>query len=834
MPILQHHFTSCRVGERSGFQVKAQSPGISPGVASVLQKLLTYRIPPQADKSDIDAHPVALRYHVIDPQTALLISSRSSGPDEHDRPGNWFAHSLVGSPQDFTPPIAYWESSFWVRGDEGDAADLPVLDDLDTEAPFDFATVWDFLAEGQRSVWFHALLCAVVDYAASQRRIVILDDTANVASWIAAVTHLLPPQFRPWLTFATCHHEPLTVPFMITGTLADFWRPTTDDYAAYFVLNVAEERVSEAPPSSFAAYVCEHLLAAAYEADVQKFFTLAQRRDPAPAIITRRLDHLANYYLVKERGSLAPDTPQALAALRDVTEHALAAGDLRAEDEDDLVGCVQLLNEALVNRQEPALLREYRHILGLLRSHVPGAAAAVQQEVCLVYAHFVLQNNPGFARELFNVLAEIYGREAIGQALSRPHVLTHFNEQLAADDAAQHILFWNILGPQLVVNGNNDHNNRAGLMTLIHKTLDVARARPARDVMTVPGEIEGLLQALLAGSEQKRNLLTEALTTYKERHPESYVFEWTYYMLVAALPMRERTNYRTTLRVVVPDLPLYELRRDLQTTSSTAEVLALLRAWFQMPQGGNLINEALGFAWELPFLDHEAAAAALLRDAGLAEALNQDWQGQLLNTALENAVIEPCDDTTLAMYRYFKDHPALLPPQRAVIGGVMAAAEQTLSFDEARITRARLENVPDDVYRRETGYLLERITLAPGGIENYLNLLRAAFVPPHYTAFWDLYWEHLGALLVEQQQVGAFIAVLGFWFDQSPRLYEIAPHLAPAFFTQLGGFFDQAQSLKGFNRIRKELDAALESQLWQPVVAPLVGKGRRGLFGGLR
>ena len=152
MVILQQYYTSCRNHknpQRTGFQVKAESPGISKSTGDLLSKLSGYCIPSRVDPENIKIHPIALRYYVSDGK-AMLINSQSNGKDEMGRPGNFFAHSIVGSSEAIThylAPIFYWKSHFWLSRDNSNQTELPILEEFNADVNFDFDSIWSFLNE---------------------------------------------------------------------------------------------------------------------------------------------------------------------------------------------------------------------------------------------------------------------------------------------------------------------------------------------------------------------------------------------------------------------------------------------------------------------------------------------------------------------------------------------------------------------------------------------------------------------------------------------------------------------------------------------------------------
>ncbi|GHO86341.1 GAP1-N2 domain-containing protein [Dictyobacter formicarum] len=260
MAILQHYYTSFRDYStgRSGFQAKAMSPGITPEDQAQLLRLLVYRLPASVEASATAEHPVALRYYYQNEASSFLIHSQSTGKDDNGRPGNFFAHSLIMPTELFSniPPIFFWQSSFWQAQDNTDSGELPVLSDLELEPALDIEQVWSLLQSEQNRQYLAALIGAVTQLESSQRNIILVADSQQIALWIAAVSCMLPPTWRPLLTFSTYQHDPFQSQFMITGAPpATLFQPGANDYRNYFILNPIRGEVSQSAPSAYASFI---------------------------------------------------------------------------------------------------------------------------------------------------------------------------------------------------------------------------------------------------------------------------------------------------------------------------------------------------------------------------------------------------------------------------------------------------------------------------------------------------------------------------------------------------------------------------------------------------
>lgn len=384
MPVLQEYYTSYsnEVTRTTGYQVKAISPGIGPDLQAFIGQFIAYRIPPSLDPRAIDTHPVALRYfyNYNKPGESLFLCSQSTGRDELERPGNYFAHALVMGTDIFSiiPPIFYWCSPFWQRTDAEQRPridSLPILPSFN-EVPLvdierDIEGMWAFLAQGPRRTWFYKLLCAAVHSQRTRRRIVILDATENVVWWIKLLSFLLPPDYRPFLSFATYHHNVADVPYLITGTTHDWFRNTRENYGSYFVLNAYEGSLSEVEDSPYAQMVAEVARPDTYESDLIPLLTYA-RRFPSPTAINQQLDLVMLYAKIQKRLSSTQLSASELQAIHLAVDTFEKLSALDPEDSAELQ-CSQTLLEAALRHQlpttiQPALIQiEWQRIDTLLK-----------------------------------------------------------------------------------------------------------------------------------------------------------------------------------------------------------------------------------------------------------------------------------------------------------------------------------------------------------------------------------------------------------------------------------------------------------------------------------
>ncbi|MEU0238097.1 GTPase-associated protein 1-related protein [Nocardiopsis sp. NPDC006198] len=227
MGFAQLYYTSCEHGLSgyAGYQFNAATPGVDPRVLREVERFTVYEPPRRSSPAGVAAHPVNLCYAPDLGGVPVVSRVVSSGDDPSGRPGNYFAHSLVpaggaadgdgaGGVRDGGPlPAELWGARFWadapVRG-----AGLPVLEVR--RGPLDRRRTEAWARGLPPEAVVRLLVCAdgAVDGA---RPLVLVADSASVAHWVAALTHLMPPERARLLSFATYGADPDGTPVHVIG-----------------------------------------------------------------------------------------------------------------------------------------------------------------------------------------------------------------------------------------------------------------------------------------------------------------------------------------------------------------------------------------------------------------------------------------------------------------------------------------------------------------------------------------------------------------------------------------------------------------------------------------
>ncbi|MGB8345682.1 MAG: hypothetical protein WCD86_12420, partial [Ktedonobacteraceae bacterium] len=351
MEILQQYYTSFvnKQTGSAGFQVQAMSPGISAEIQAIISRMVAYRIPIRMDEQAIGKHPVALRYYYHDSERlGILVCSQSSGRDESGRPGNFFAHSVVIPAEQLTslPPILYWHSPFWKKH-AYETANIAPLSEFSAEPSWSLIDdMWAFLADEARHEAFYKLMSAVVHSASTQRHIIIIDTDEHVALWVAAVCNMLPPSYRPLLSFATYHHDPFQSWFLITGTPDASWMHGAAE-GHLFILDGQTNKTSEVESSDYAnlvkrtAYTQE-----GYKRVLLQHFIECEKRFPAPTCLDEQLDKIALYVWLRKHPEATSLKTQRLDIITTVLSSLEQLPELEEDDWQELNYWLTMLGNA--------------------------------------------------------------------------------------------------------------------------------------------------------------------------------------------------------------------------------------------------------------------------------------------------------------------------------------------------------------------------------------------------------------------------------------------------------------------------------------------------------
>ncbi|MDV2998283.1 MAG: hypothetical protein N4J56_007988 [Chroococcidiopsis sp. SAG 2025] len=847
MVIRQQYYTSCRNerSQKNGFQVKAESPGLGDDNRQTLNKLIGYVIPSRADSGAIETHPIALRYFVEEDR-AFLVCSQSNGKDEFGRDGNYFAHSVVGTPQEISyqsAPIFYWKSPFWVHKDNSDAIELPTLDEFSPEDIFDFDSIWTFLNQGQRREWFYKLLCAVVDYQQSKRKIIILDDNEAIALWIASISAALTPRYAQSLSFATYHHDPYVAPFVIAGTTQDSsFHFSNDEYFSFFILNVSQNRISEVPDSDFAAYIVEHFDADGYENEILDFFYWLDRYDLDSLSATRRLDDYASFRLATVKKTLSPQSPKAIKAAQLVIQGICNKTSIQEEDETDLNTASQMLGEAVLRERESSeLLESYLSSLQNLKQLNPNFQETIADSL-EIFIYLVFQKREREANILFPKLIYIYGESPIFATLNSVESLQCLAQELNSKDLKQVYLFWKYIGQNLQLSSATE----SSIKTILDKTFVALPEQQMSNRMEIPNLVSPVLRFVLKSKNLPPDFVLNYAAVYKQNNPQSPLFEWIYYELVTKVSFHQRAEqlwkYRQEYQQIVPDLPLYELHRDLLKCNDVTEAIKIIDLWVENiaeSSQSNFVSRALDFLWKQTKFERRQLSQQLLIKNNAKVILNPESYTQLVTELLQGAEVAKPDRITAALYDKFLNLSSLPISEnyQVVMRGSLDLYNRQLSESSINDLRKRYQSLEDSqLYEREAGSLINEffannISGNPQGlVKEHFNIVQATYVQRHRDTFWEIYWSNFEKLL-QKNRLNDFSYILDFWFNAPSHFAETIPYFVPEFFMELPIILGNILQVKEYKQAKKSLETSLQRKKWFPIIQPIFQQSSQGFLG---
>jgi GTPase-associated protein 1, N-terminal domain type 2/GTPase-associated protein 1, middle domain len=219
----QAFHTSCRRGlaGHAGFQFNAASAGLDDEQLARLAAGHTgYRAapdaPPEPTPAEIEEFPVSLRYLPIDGVGRVVSRTAyvgrelrgAGGEPDSGRFGNYFSHIVVADEGGFDGllPAELWGAPHWTTRESG-TPELPPLARLEP-GPIDLDSVLADLLP-RRSGALATVLDACLGAAlGGPRAVVVEDDPALAAAWVAWVSFSLPPDSAAELTFSTFEGRP--------------------------------------------------------------------------------------------------------------------------------------------------------------------------------------------------------------------------------------------------------------------------------------------------------------------------------------------------------------------------------------------------------------------------------------------------------------------------------------------------------------------------------------------------------------------------------------------------------------------------------------------------
>lgn len=832
MAVLQHYYTSYvnRETGSAGFQVKAMSPGISSDTQSTITRLISYRIPSRLDEYETSTHPVALRYYYRSPEEAILLCSQSNGTDENGRPGNFFAHSLITEPDIFAnmPAILYWRSPLWRTKDQATRSVIEPLHSLEEiETSLDVEGVWHFLAQGKRIEQFHQLMAAVVHCNSTQRRIVIIDDADHVALWIAAISFMLPPDYRPLLSFATYHHDPYQSQFMVTGTTSDSsFRASPDEYMSYFILNTETGKISDVDAS---AYAYEAAQAAQsyeiYESKLLSFITETIPFFPRPERIDEQLDYMALY-----AGLLAPNhavslTTKELKAIHVVLTTFEQMRYFTQEDLDDLRQIGGLLQETSLSQKDADVDLEYGRVVALLKKHKVPTDQSALREITYITQHLVndIDLTPTLRR--LEYMQQTYGEDLVIDTVNSPKYLQWLNQLTETITVAQLTQLWKHIGGFLTP---GPHSKTFVITSLT--CLNMYRNSRQASSKEVNKAFEALILAMVDHEKDWLRLIVGNSSLLPER-----TFEHFYCWMVGRYPLAARLPYREIAQIAYPDIIRNELRYEIARADQSKR-LPVLEEWadyarsLQLTFLPTLLQEGITrIMKDTPENQRSKLATKILVNPALAP-LPPDVEERLVSDAISEVSLSHYTPLDIELCKKYRTRIPSSTDTRVIMDGLLVMSSGDLNEELAHRLQQRMTNLRPEVYEADTKSFVSQFLQVCTTARSHQLMINSFFDWHHSEAFWQPYWQSIQRLLTYpgSSTAGHVVKLLSFWFAARPDELD-GMYLLHYFFMELPQKLDEAQETRSYQEAARYINALIETERWYPLLQSYFSGRRNAL-----
>lgn len=793
MVVLQHYYTSFvnKATGSAGFQVKAMSPDIPPDTQTAISRMISYRIPATSDAYATVTHPVALRYAYRGAQECIFLCSQSNGSDENGRPGNFFAHTLVMEPAIFTsiPPIFYWRSPFWKTRDSEDHFSLESLAEFDIEPTLDIENVWEFLAKGDRRKQFYKLMCAVVHLEKTQRRIVIIDTADQVALWVAAVSCVLPPDYRPLLTFATYHHDPYQTQFMITGTTSDSsFHASAEEYLSYFILNAETGITSEVEDSPYAELVAAATTADLYEMRLLPFFADYAQRFPLPTRIDEQLDLMALYSKMLTQSYSTTLTREAITAI----DRALTTFEhLRVYVQDDLNELHRLgriLLNAYTSQQDltTEIYMAYERVRTLLQDKKMPTDEFILDELKHFTGKIVTGEEPEQAVQSIAKLHQAYGDELFLAAMRRSEYLQWLTQVLERVQVRQMLHLWRYMGQYF----QPDSTGQAVLLKslqMVSVLLEMRRDDEEQNLLGAMGEaMAGQERAwLLLAVQHSVDRLNEALKHF-------------YYHLVQPLSLEQRGPYRKIIQATHGDLLIYEVMSDIASAVAAGDAqrgLLMLERWMSYirddeGQRALLLTKGLAQLQRSCSASQWSALLPRILSSKALAPLPQKTEIQLVQAMLASISFSQYSPAYLDLYRKYQDYPVATDEAKTILAGMLAMSNGQVPASLVEPLYQRMKTLSSPMYQEEVKCFMAEFFRQSVTAESHKQMVSAILVWSYHQHFWAVYQRVLEKMITTPGQAKQAVVLVSMWFTAHPHEFRL-PYLPQKFFLWLPGVLDE-------------------------------------------
>ena len=228
MTLAQLHYTSAPPGpDGSGFRFTAVSAGVPQGLLREAEQLIGYEpprdFPARPDTEQLKSFPKAFSFSELADGGRLLSRSVYTGADYSGRWGNFHAHAFHLPPgvrlPDGALPVTVWESARWADATPPGGRPEPV-DRIEPSGMLRKESLLAFaVSRADRLAPFFADLRTLTTDPGAGQIVLVEEDSADVAQWIALACTVLPREQAHRLTFTTYTRRPQQARQQIIGAL---------------------------------------------------------------------------------------------------------------------------------------------------------------------------------------------------------------------------------------------------------------------------------------------------------------------------------------------------------------------------------------------------------------------------------------------------------------------------------------------------------------------------------------------------------------------------------------------------------------------------------------
>ena len=268
-----------------------------------------------------------------------------------------------------------------------------------------------------------------------------------------------------------------------------------------------------------------------------------------------------------------------------------------------------------------------------------------------------------------------------------------------------------------------------------------------------------------------------------------------------------------------------EVDRDVQTAGE-ANLIPVLQAWVQHTKEQpkvqtEVMSRGVLLVWpQISGRRKHQLAEEILASETLSVSLNEAAAKELLSSYLGGFTLGVLQPPSQRLVQRFLRHPGLTDNQQAMMEGALAMTTRAFPDHAPPRIRRWLSALDRARYREEAQKLITRFFTPDTTVDSHVDMLQAAYVQAYHADFWELYWEHFRAMLIDPKRVQQIVELLSFWFDESLGVLSEQPYLSAAFFLELPAILEEAGESRNFGEQASLIGGRARRLPWYPLLRP--------------